>query len=122
MGNKVLRSVAMAGVLAAGIGLVGASAASAMPDTRAHVVGPAATYYTTDATVRTVTVDGLRVRMGPGKGSNILGLVYEGESVQVLSTARDGRGQRWRLVMLQQDSAGGLPGGYVGWVSDEYLY
>ncbi|HEY8977994.1 MAG TPA: hypothetical protein VIU15_00235, partial [Streptomyces sp.] len=78
MGSKVLRSVAMAGVLAAGIGLVGASAASAMPDSGAHVVGPAATYYTTDATVRTVTVDGLRVRLGPGTGSGILGQVYEG--------------------------------------------
>lgn len=86
------------------------------------MVGPAATYYTTDATVRTVTVDGLRVRLGPGTGSGILGQVYEGESVQVLSTARDERGQRWRLVMLQQDSAGGLPGGYVGWVTDAYLY
>ncbi|MEV6942066.1 SH3 domain-containing protein [Streptomyces sp. NPDC051172] len=69
---------------------------------------------------KSVTVDGLRVRTGPGTGHAILGLVYEGEPVQVIAT-RYGY-QRWDEVMLQTHSAGGLPAGYVDWVTEEYLY
>lgn len=125
MGRKVLRTLVVSGALVAGVGLVGVSAASAMvPDpgfssnqaVRSGIDG-------TDRSVfKSATVDGLRVRMGPGTGSTILGLIYEGEPVQVITFAYDYGGQRWDEVMLQRDSAGGLPGGYIGWVSEAYLY
>jgi hypothetical protein len=69
-----------------------------------------------------VTVDGLRVRMGPGTDWAILGQLYEGQPVQVIASRYDDTGQRWDEVMLQRDSPGGLPGGYVGWVTESYLY
>ncbi|GCB53545.1 hypothetical protein SNL152K_10902 [Streptomyces sp. NL15-2K] len=41
--------------------------------------------------------------------------------MQVITSARVAGGQRWDLVMLQSDSVGGLPAGYFGWVTEEYL-
>lgn len=127
MGRKVLRSLVVSGALVAGVGLVGVSAASAMiaPDPWASSgqSDRGGSVSSTDATVfKSVTVNGLRVRTGPGTDRAILGLVYEGEPVQVIATRYDWTGQRWGEVMLQRDSAGGLPGGYVGWVTEEYLY
>ncbi|WP_344531205.1 SH3 domain-containing protein [Streptomyces albiaxialis] len=69
-----------------------------------------------------MTVDGLRVRTGPGTASGVTGLIYQGDEVQVLDWTNDRTGQRWNQVMLTRDSGGGLPGGYVGWVTDSYLY
>ncbi|KUL34779.1 hypothetical protein ADL12_20655 [Streptomyces regalis] len=123
MGRKALRALVVSGAMVAGVGLVGVSAASAVVpsdpsgSSRGGVVS-SVNY----ATVRTASVDGLRVRLGPGVGSGILGQIYAGESVQVITSARDSGGQWWDLVVLQSDSAGGLPGGYVGWVTEEYLY
>ncbi len=127
MGRKVLRSLVVSGALVAGVGLVGVSVASAMiapdPGYSSGRSDRGGSVSSTDATVfKSVTVDGLRVRTGPGTDRAILGLVYEGEPVQVITTRHDWTGQRWDEVMLQRDSAGGLPGGYVGWVSEEYLY
>lgn len=126
MGRKVLRSLVVSGALVAGVGLVGVSAASAMIPDPGYSSGHrdrSRSVSSTDAAVfKSVTVDGLRVRTGPGTDRRILGLVYEGEPVQVIATRHDWTGQRWDEVMLQRDSAGGLPGGYVGWVSEEYLY
>ncbi|KUN94038.1 SH3 domain-containing protein [Streptomyces caeruleatus] len=121
MGRKALQTLVVSGALVAGVGLVGASAASAVTPSEVSVStrGDVGVNY---ATVRTATVDGLRVRLGPGTGSGILGQIYAGEPVQVITSARDGGGQWWDLVMLQTDSAGGLPAGYVGWVTEEYLY
>ncbi|WP_369395206.1 SH3 domain-containing protein [Streptomyces sp. CG1] len=62
------------------------------------------------------------MRTGPGTGRTILGLVYDGEPVQVITSAYDDTGQVWGEVMLQTASAGGLPAGYVGWGTEEYLY
>lgn len=123
MKRKALRTLVVSGALVAGVGLVGVSVASAVTPSEASVstrgdVGSSVNY----ATVRTATVDGLRVRLGPGTSSGILGQIYAGEPVQVITSARDSGGQWWDLVMLQTDSAGGLPAGYVGWVTEEYLY
>ncbi|MDO0912109.1 SH3 domain-containing protein [Streptomyces sp. DT2A-34] len=132
MGGKVLRSLVVSGALVAGVGLVGASVASAAvpsgpsgpavsasaPSSVHGAVAESVNY----AVTRTATVDGLRVRMGPGTDSLILGQIYAGEQVQVITSTRVSGGQQWDLIMLQSDSAGGLPGGYVGWVTDAYLY
>ncbi|MCX5050977.1 SH3 domain-containing protein [Streptomyces sp. NBC_00474] len=126
MSRKVLRSLVVSGALVAGVGLVGASAASAMiPDPVGHSSnesGRTGISSQDPSLFKSVTVDGLRVRTGPGTGHTILGLVYEGEPVQVIATRYDYTGQRWDEVMLQTHSAGGLPAGYVGWVTEEYLY
>jgi hypothetical protein len=123
MGRKALRTLVVSGALVAGVGLVGVSAASAVVPSDPAGSGRGEVASSVNyATLRTVTVDGLRVRMGPGTGSGILGQIYEGEPVQVITSARDSGGQWWDLVMLQTDSAGGLPAGYIGWVTEEYLY
>ncbi|WP_406254778.1 SH3 domain-containing protein [Streptomyces chartreusis] len=123
MGRKALRTLVVSGALVAGVGLVGVSAASAMipgdPGSSARDQSSAPVNY---AVTKTATVDGLRVRMGPGTGSLVLGQIYAGEPVQVISSTRVAGGQVWNRVMLQADSAGGLSNGYVGWVTDEYLY
>ncbi|MGW1615406.1 SH3 domain-containing protein [Streptomyces sp. NPDC002285] len=123
MGRKALRTLVVSGALVAGVGLVGVSSASALVP--AEVAGPARSESASAAdyvSTRSATVDGLRVRMGPGTGSAILGQIYAGEPLQVITSTRVDGGQRWSLVMLQSDSAGGLPSGYVGWVTDAYLY
>lgn len=125
MGRKTLRTLIVSGALVAGVGLVGVSAASAMVPDPGYSAGQDSRtgIDSTDRSVfKSVTVDGLRVRTGPGTDRTILGLVYEGEPVQVITTRYDWTGQRWDEVMLQTDSAGGLPAGYVGWVSEMYLY
>ncbi|MFE7273719.1 SH3 domain-containing protein [Streptomyces sp. NPDC057623] len=108
MGRKVLRSLVVSGVMVAGIGLVGASAASAVVPSGPSGVAVSApaplsahgavTESVNYATTRTATVDGLRVRIGPGTGSGILGQIYAGEPVQVITSARDSGGQRWALL------------------------
>ncbi|MEU2717836.1 SH3 domain-containing protein [Streptomyces sp. NPDC007205] len=126
MGRKALRALVVSGALVAGVGLVGVSAASAMPVDPGYSSGGsggAGAVYPADRSVfKSATVDGLRVRTGPGADRSILGLIYEGEPVQVITSAYDGTGQVWDEVMLQTDSAGGLPAGYVGWVTEEFLY
>ncbi|KUN00594.1 hypothetical protein AQI95_34375 [Streptomyces yokosukanensis] len=126
MGRKALRALVVSGALVAGVGLVGVSAASAMPADPGYSSsgsGGAGASYPADRSVfKSATVDGLRVRTGPGTDRAILGLIYEGEPVQVITSSYDDTGQVWDEVMLQSASAGGLPGGYVGWVTEEYLY
>ncbi|WP_344185511.1 SH3 domain-containing protein [Streptantibioticus ferralitis] len=56
-----------------------------------------------------------------GTGAGILGQLYAGDQVQILSTAQDAGGQQWDQVTLANDSAGGLPSGFAGWVSEAYL-
>ncbi|MFF4934977.1 SH3 domain-containing protein [Streptomyces griseofuscus] len=126
MGRKALRALVLSGALAAGVGLVGVSAASALiPDSgySSGYTGRTGAANSTDPSVfKSATVNGLRVRLGPGVGHPILGLIYKAQPVQVIKSARDRTGQEWDEVMLQTDSAGGLPGGCVGWVTEEYLY
>ncbi|MFD4540951.1 SH3 domain-containing protein [Streptomyces bauhiniae] len=127
MERKTLRTLVVSGALIAGIGMVGVSAASAVIEdpggaTSGYDGRTGSTYPLYPNVSKAATVDGLRVRTGPGTHSTIVGLVYKGEPVQIITSARDWRGQAWDKVMLQNGSAGGLPGGYVGWVSEEYLY
>ncbi|MCL8016473.1 SH3 domain-containing protein [Streptomyces sp. AS02] len=117
-----LRTLAVSGALVVGVGLVGVSAASAVVPAEPAGSARGESWVPDGAITKTVTVDGLRVRTGPGTDSAILGQIYEGEPVQVITSTRVPGGQWWRLVMLQTDSAGGLPEGYVGWVTDSYLY
>jgi hypothetical protein len=121
MKSRAMRSLAMAGVLAVGFGLVGSSAASAMIPPDPGGSSPLVRTYAS-ATTKAPTVNGLRVRKGPGTNRTILGLIYKGDRVKVTGSARDGKGQRWDHVKLTRRSAGGLPAGYVGWVTEMYLY
>ncbi|SDM62938.1 SH3 domain-containing protein [Streptomyces sp. cf386] len=122
MGRMALRTLAVSGALVAGVGLVGVSAASAVVPSDPAGSSRSEAWAPVGLVSKTVTVDGLRVRTGPGTDSVILGQIYAGEPVQVLGSTRVAGGQQWNQVMLQSDSAGGLPEGYVGWVTDEYLY
>ncbi|GHE11503.1 SH3 domain-containing protein [Streptomyces alanosinicus] len=126
MGRKALRALVVSGALVAGVGLVGVSAASAMPADPGYSSGGSggagASYPADQSVFKSATVDGLRVRMGPGMDRAILGLVYDGQPVRVITSAYDSTGQIWDKVMLQTASAGGLSAGYVGWITEEYLY
>jgi hypothetical protein len=104
------------------VGLVGASVASAVAPDSVTSRSEARSSTAEEGVFRSATVDGLRVRSAPGTGSGVLGQIYGGDQVQVITSARDSTGQVWDLVMLADDSSGGLPGGYVGWVTEEYLY
>ncbi|WP_428935511.1 SH3 domain-containing protein [Streptomyces sp. ACT015] len=123
MGRKAMRSLVVSGALVAAVGAVGVSAASAMipPDPGGSSSSALIDSGDRDV-VKTVTVDGLRVRTGPGTGHSILGLLYRDEPVRVVATRYDSTGQRWDEVRLQRGSAGGLPGGYIGWVTEMYLF
>lgn len=133
MGNhKSLRMIAISTAAAIGFGLIGASTASAAPlpepvgpiDSAPRVVGGHA-YADGRASygeTASVTVDGLRIRTGPGTGHAILGLLYGGERVKLVGAKQDRRGQIWHKVILRKASAGGLPRGYKGWVTAAYLY
>ncbi|MFG3252481.1 SH3 domain-containing protein [Streptomyces sp. NPDC048172] len=113
-----IRAAVVAGVAVLGLGMAGAATASA-----ASASAPANDGYSwSSSDLADVTVDGLRVRTGPGTANGATGLVYQGDQVQVLDWTNDRTGQRWNQVMLTRDSRGGLPGGYVGWVTDSYLY
>ncbi|WEH29080.1 SH3 domain-containing protein [Streptomyces sp. AM 3-1-1] len=153
MGRNTLRAVAVSGVLAAGVGLLGVSAASAAPTmptkptlvpsaykmpTKPTLVpqqldpGDGRVYVTpsrrwgesgtAEAHYKAATVDGLRVRSGPGTSHWAYGMIYKGQHVTVLATQRDAHGQRWDRVRLTGSSAGGLGRGFSGWVTEAYLY
>ncbi|MET7567435.1 SH3 domain-containing protein [Streptomyces sp. NPDC005492] len=126
MGRNALRSLAVSTALVAGVGLVGVSGASAAaPDVERSGVQSsqvATINSANDGPYKTATVNGLRVRTGPGTNRMILGLVYRGQRVRVIASARDRRGQRWDKVRLVKASPGGLPRGFVGWVTEMYLY
>ncbi|MCQ4082232.1 SH3 domain-containing protein [Streptomyces sp. RB6PN25] len=68
-----------------------------------------------------VQVDGLRVRAAPGLDGTITGQLYAGDPVEITAVAKAGSYQQWDQVTLLRDSAGGLPAGYTGWVSQAYL-
>ncbi|MFE6165067.1 SH3 domain-containing protein [Streptomyces sp. NPDC056486] len=68
------------------------------------------------------TVNGLRMRTGPGTGYGVLGQLYTGDRMKLIGHRQDRGGQSWYRVSLSGGSSGGLPGGYVGWVVGSYLY
>ncbi|MFE0138211.1 SH3 domain-containing protein [Streptomyces sp. NPDC059037] len=122
---KGLRVLAAAGVMAVGLGLVGASAASAVPfpgpdGANESSAGSDSRYERGE--IARATVDGLRVRSGPGTNRAVLGLLYEGDRVRLVGKKQDDTGQDWYRVTLRHRSGGGLPGGFQGWVTGSYLY
>jgi uncharacterized protein YgiM (DUF1202 family) len=134
MRNKGLRALVVAGAAVLGLATVGASAASAMPlpgpqGSRGAVVAPhkaadnggADGRLTRGEHVR-ATVNGLRMRTGPGTGYGIKGQLYTGDRMKLIGHRQDRGGQSWYRVALSGSSAGGLPGGHVGWVVGSYLY
>lgn len=135
MGNrKGLRVLVVAGAAALGLTAVGPTVASAMPlpgpngssgaAVAPHRVadnGGADGRLTRGEHVR-ATVNGLRMRTGPGTGYGVLGQVYAGDRMKLIGHRQDRGGQSWYRVSLSGGSAGGLPGGYVGWVVGSYLY
>ncbi|MEU5958832.1 SH3 domain-containing protein [Streptomyces sp. NPDC047525] len=68
------------------------------------------------------TVNGLRMRTGPSTNYGVLGQLYTGDRMKLIGLKQDSGGQSWYRVALSGGSAGGLPGGYVGWVVGSYLY
>ncbi|QEU93767.1 SH3 domain-containing protein [Streptomyces kanamyceticus] len=135
MGTK-LRTLIVSGALVAGVGMTGAAVASAAPLPGPDGVGSSRnsapsgherSAYSSGGKakrgdVASVTVDGLRVRTGPGTSRRILGQLYEGERVTLIGARQDKRGQIWHRVVLKRHSAGGLPRGFKGWVTAAYLY
>ncbi|MEU1148365.1 SH3 domain-containing protein [Streptomyces sp. NPDC005863] len=138
MGRKSLRALVVSGATVVGLGMVGVSAASAMPlpgpvgvgggsprNVAPAGAGSGHAYADGRATYgesASVTVNGLRVRGGPGTNRVVLGLLYGGERVRLVGARQDGHGQLWHRVVLKQRSAGGLSRGSSGWVSAQYLY
>ncbi|GGO35689.1 SH3 domain-containing protein [Streptomyces lasiicapitis] len=131
--------------LALSVGMVGVSAASAAPPPAAPppaaapvkaapsmpIPGPGGLVQTYSAgsdgrlsygEIAAATVNGLRVRSGPGTGYTALGLLGKGDKVRLIGARQDKRGQIWHRVVLRHSSDYGLPRGYRGWVTASYLY
>ncbi|MEU1628691.1 SH3 domain-containing protein [Streptomyces sp. NPDC020096] len=114
-----MRALAVAGVLAVvGLGLGAVSASAATPADGLGVEGPAAASV---PALPQVTVDGLRLRDDSGTSAGILGQLYAGDQVRIVATDQDSTGQQWDQVAVVGDSAGGLPDGTQGWVTEAYL-
>lgn len=134
MGTKGLRAVVVGGAAALVLGTVGVTSASAMPlpgpnGSKGAAVAPhnAADNGLADGRLTrgehvNATVNGLRMRTGPGTGYGVLGQLYTGDRMKLIGLKQDSGGQSWYRVSLSGSSAGGLPGGYVGWVVGSYLY
>lgn len=131
--RKGLRALVVAGAAVLGLGTVGAVGASAMPlpgpngSSGAAVAPPKVDNGLADGRLTRgehvrATVDGLRVRTGPSTNYGVLGQLYEGDRMKLIGLKQDSGGQHWYRVVLSGGSAGGLPGGYVGWVVGSYLY
>ncbi|MFD0417119.1 SH3 domain-containing protein [Streptomyces sp. NPDC127108] len=143
MASKTVSRVIFAVAVALGFGMVGVSAASAAPPPAAPppsasaakapsmpIPGPGGVQAyaagsdgrLTYGEVAAATVNGLRVRGGPGIGYVVLGLLGKGDKVKLIGAKQDRRGQIWHRVVLRGGSDYGLPNGYVGWVTASYLY
>ncbi|MFC8129119.1 SH3 domain-containing protein [Streptomyces sp. NPDC057302] len=133
MGTKGLRALVVAGAAVLALGTVGVAGASAMPlpgpngSSGAAVAPPKVDNGLADGRLTRgehvrATVNGLRVRTGPGTGYGVLGQLYTGDRMKLIGKKQDSGGQSWYRVVLSNGSAGGLPGGYVGWVVGSYLY
>ena len=115
-GNTRLVSLgAAASLAAAGVGTVGASTASA--------AGPAPQLVSCQplAGTFTPTVNGLRIRSGPGTNYRVYGLLYRGDRMKITRSVRTPSAGCWFKVTLTQRSASGLPAGFTGWVYAAYL-
>lgn len=143
MASKTVSRVIFAVAMALGVGMVGVSAASAAPPPAAPPLSAAAVNapsvpipgpggvqaYAAGSDGRlsygeiaAATVNGLRVRGGPGTGYVALGLLGKGDKVKLVGAKQDRRGQIWHKVILRGGSDYGLPSGYRGWVTASYLY
>ncbi|MFD9904827.1 SH3 domain-containing protein [Streptomyces sp. NPDC059063] len=135
MASHRVRALVLALAVALGVGVVGVSAASAMPDPPPPADGPLAPSVPvpgpagvmagsgfSPGEIAEATVNGLRVRSGPGTQKAVLGLLGKGDRVKLIGAKQDRGGQIWHKVVLQDRSAYGLPRGYIGWVTAAYLY
>lgn len=103
---------------------MGASTASAAPAPQL-----ATTSWLWPLTHETVTptVNGLRIRSGPGTNYRIYGLLYRGDHAKAITgglgvqTYAYHSGHVWLHVRLTRRSASGLPAGFTGWVYASYL-
>lgn len=66
------------------------------------------------------SVNGLRIRSGPGTGYGIYGLLYRADRFAVTGSAARGHGT-WYRVELTRRSASGLRSGHTGWVYAPYV-
>lgn len=108
-----LRAGVVAGLVAVA-GLGGAASASASVSERGGYVP------ILSGTV-TPSVNGLRIRSGPGTGAVAEGLLYRGDHMVVTSEERRPRFGTWFSVDLTRRSAGGLRRGFRGWVYAPYI-
>jgi len=113
--NRLVTLAVAAGMALTGAVALGASAASA--------AGPAPQFASCQplAGTFTPTVNGLRIRSGPGTGYRIYGLLYKGDRMKITKSVRTPSAGCWFKVQLTRRSAGGLPAGFAGWVYASYL-
>lgn len=64
-----------------------------------------------------IWADGVRLRTGPSATATVIGLLYDGDALWLLSSASSG----WCRIRLYARSASGLPAGTVGYVSCYYI-
>ena len=108
----VAAGLALSGALA--FGAETASATSPAPALVSHVPGFSG--------VGTPTVNGLRLRSGPGTRYAAYGLLFRGDRMTITQVVQAGSlGTWWFHVRLTKRSATGLRSGHTGWVYAPYL-
>lgn len=125
LGVRAARGLALAGVLASGVGLVGASVAGAQTDGGR---GPAPVGVSVTPSVHAsasvpvrVEASALRVRGGPNLHGVVLGLLARGDKVRVVERGPVSGGYRWEEVRTSGRSGFGLRSGVTGWVAARYV-
>jgi hypothetical protein len=116
--KKRAMTLALAAVLTAG-GAVGLGAESA---SAAGSAPQAVTYVPWISGTATPSVNGLRIRSGPGTGYTTFGLLYRGDHMTVVREVMRGNAGTWFGVHLTRRSASGLRSGFGGWVYAPYLH
>ncbi|MFJ3847348.1 hypothetical protein ACIPV3_25065 [Streptomyces albidoflavus] len=99
------------------LGLAGASTASA---DQGRPWGSSQKSHAEHGNVKSVTVNGLRLRNGPSTsgGTWVKGLLWQGNKVQVIRSTRAAGGQTWHYVLVRS----GPLAGWTGWATAMYLY
>lgn len=111
--NTRLVSLTAAAILALTGTVAGVSTASASPAPQlAHILWRGAA---------TPTVNGLRIRSGPGTEHTTYGLLYRGDHLKLIGMRGTSEAGDWFHVRLTRRSASGLRSGFSGWVYANYL-